>query len=453
MAQRRVVVVGGDAAGMSAASVIRKRQPGTSVVVLERQQVVSFSACGIPYWVSGEVDGLDDLVARTPEEHRANGVDLRLGAECTGIDLAAGTVAVRGPEGDSTVGFDELVIGTGAVPVRPDVPGIECALGVQTAEDGRRILDRLATLTPMEGRRAVVVGGGYIGVEMAEALLRRGMSVVVVDRAPEPMGLLDPEMGARVRQAMERLGIEVRTAHELRAVETSGEGDARRVVTDQGSFDADLVVLGLGVRPRTDLAAAAGLPLGEHGGLRTDDHQRVLEHPGVWAAGDCTEVLDRITGTFLHVPLGTHAAKQGRAVGTNLTGGDLAFEGVVRTALTRVCGLDIARAGLTEHQARAAGFPVEVVTTTGTTAAGYHPDAHEIVVKAVADATDGRLLGMQLVGGVGSGKRIDTVATALWNGMTVRQLAAVDLSYAPPFSPVWDPVQIVARQLSERLAG
>lgn len=446
----RVVVVGGDAGGMSAAAQLRRHRPDpgdVSIVALERGQWTSYSACGIPYWVAGDVEDADRLVARSPHEHRRRGIDVRVGAECTGIDLAAGEVLVRREGTTSRLGFDQLVLATGAEPVRPDVPGIQSAHAVHTIPDGLRVLDRLGALTG--GGRAAVVGAGYIGVEMAEALLRRGLAVTLVGRSPEPMASLDPDMGARVREYLTGLGIEVRTGESATGVETDRQGMPRRLVTDRGGYDVDVVVLGTGVRPATRLAAAAGLPLGEHGGLLTDDRQAVCA--GVWAAGDCTEVHHRVSGRSVHVALGTHANKQGRVVGTNLAGGSLRFPGVVGTAITRVCDLQIARTGLREVQARSLGRDVLAVTKESTSRAGYFPGAAPLAVKVIADRGSGELLGTQIVGHEESAKRIDSAALALWNRMSVRDLAMADLSYAPPFSPVWDPVQIAARALADQL--
>ncbi|PSL02388.1 NADPH-dependent 2,4-dienoyl-CoA reductase/sulfur reductase-like enzyme [Haloactinopolyspora alba] len=451
----RVVVVGGDAAGMSAASQAI-RVAGSSgreleVVALDRGHWTSYSACGIPYWVAGDVDGPEGLVARAPDEHRRNGIDVRMLTEAVAVDLDGRWVEVVDHDGGGRerLGFDQLVLATGAAPVAPDVPGADAAgvFGVQTLDDGDAVIRRLGT----RPRRAVVVGAGYIGVEMAEALTRRGLAVTVVDQAPEPMTTLDPDLGRLVHDAMEGMGIGVVTGARVERFETRGDGGVRAVVTDAGTFDADIVVLGTGVRPATSLAREAGLPLGKSGGVRVDDGLRVPGHDGVWSAGDCVESYDRVSGTWVHVPLGTHANKQGRVLGTNLGGGDDRFPGVVRTAISKVCDLEIARTGLGEADAAAAGFDAVAVTTESTTTAGYFPGAAPMTVKMLAERSTGRLLGAQIVGRAGSAKRIDVCALALWNEMAVGDLAMTDLSYAPPFSPVWDPVQIAARRVADRV--
>jgi NADPH-dependent 2,4-dienoyl-CoA reductase/sulfur reductase-like enzyme len=450
---QRVVVIGGDAAGMSAAATARRRAgERLEVVVVERGPWTSYSACGIPYWVSGAVDGPDTLVARTPEQHRANGIDVRTGTEATAVDVAAGTVTVESDGSQQRLAYDQLVIATGAEPVLPDVPGIDAAgvHGVQTLDDGCRLLDTLGGAGGRAPRRAVVVGGGYIGVEMAEACLQRGLRTTLIDQADEPMGTLDPDLGRRVRQAMQDMGIAMTMGTPIQGVETSADGRVTAVVTPDETYDADVVVLGIGVRARSALARDAGLPLGDSGAIRTQPSMAVPGHPGVWAAGDCVESWDRVRREHVHVPLGTHANKQGRVVGHNLTGGDDVFAGVVGTAITKVCDLEVARTGLTDAMAEAAGREAVSATIDSTTKAGYFPGAEPMTVRLTA-TPDGTLLGAQIVGRTGSALRIDTVATALWGQMSVHDLVDVDLAYAPPFSSVWDPVQVAARALLPKL--
>jgi NADPH-dependent 2,4-dienoyl-CoA reductase/sulfur reductase-like enzyme len=446
----RMVIIGGDAAGMSAASQAKRLAGDTlQVLAFERGAHSSYSACGIPYWVAGDVGDGEQLVARTPEAHRANGIDLRMLTDVEGIDIGAGTVEVR----DLASGrryresFDHLVIATGAVPVRPPLPGCDATgvFGVQTLDDGAALLAGLERLRP---QRAVVIGGGYIGVEMAEALARRQVAVTVVDQAPQPMSTLDPDMGELVHQAMEELGIDVHTGTAVTGFDTDGDSRIRSVLTDGGAVAADVVVLGLGVRPDTALAAQAGLPLGDHGGIRTDMQLRVLGHEQVWAGGDCVEVLNLVSGQYQHVPLGTHANKHGRVIGHNVAGSYATFPGVVGTAVSKVYDLEIARTGLRERDAAHAGFGYVTVTIRSGTRAAYFPGTQRLTVKMTAERHTGRLLGAQIVGNQGSAKRIDTAATALWNHMTVEEMTALDLAYAPPFSPVWDPILVAARQAS-----
>ncbi|MFJ9815527.1 FAD-dependent oxidoreductase [Streptomyces sp. NPDC101151] len=452
--RERLVVIGGDAAGMSAASQARRmRGPDElEIVAFERGHFTSFSACGIPYWVGGDVAERDELIARTPEEHRARGIDVRLRTEVTEIDPDRRAVSARDVDSgaESWTRYDKLVIATGARPIRPDMPGADAAgvHGVQTLDDGQALLD---SLSPGRGRRAVVVGAGYIGVEMAEALINRGFLVTVVNRGQEPMSTLDPDMGRLVHRAMEGLGITMVNDAAVTELLTGEDGWVRAVATDDVEYPADVVVLGIGVRPETALARAAGLPLGGHGGLLTDLAMRVRGHKDIWAGGDCVEVLNLVSGQEQYVPLGTHANKHGQVIGANVGGGYATFPGVVGTAVSKVCDLEIARTGLREKDARRVGLQYETVTIESTSRAGYYPGASLMTVKMLAERRTGRLLGVQIVGREGAAKRVDIAAVALTAGLTVEQMTALDLGYAPPFSPVWDPVLVAARKATSKV--
>ncbi|MFB7514606.1 FAD-dependent oxidoreductase [Streptomyces sp. NPDC056144] len=454
----RLVVIGGDAAGMSAASQARRlRTAGElEIVAFERGHFSSYSACGIPYWVGGNVGTRDELIARSPEEHRARDIDLRMRTEVTAIDVAGRRVRSRDLDAGTEVwtGYDKLVIATGARPLRPPLPGIDApgVHGVQTLDDGQALLDSLE-LTG--GRRAVVLGAGYIGVEMAEALLARGYEVTVLTRGEQPMTTLDPDMGRLVHRAMDGLGITTVVSATVTKILTGADGRVRAVATTDAEYPADVVVLGTGVVPETSLARAAGLPLGESGGLLTDLAMRVRGHEDIWAGGDCVEVLDLVSGRERHIPLGTHANKHGQVIGANVGGDYAVFPGVVGTAVSKVCDLEIARTGLRAKDARAVGLRFVTVTVESTSRAGYYPGAAPMTVKMLAERRTGRLLGVQIVGREGAAKRVDIAAVALTAGMTVEAMTALDLGYAPPFSPVWDPVLIAARKATAavRAAG
>jgi NADPH-dependent 2,4-dienoyl-CoA reductase/sulfur reductase-like enzyme len=452
----RLVVIGGDAAGMSAASQARKRMgpDELEIVAFERGRYTSYSACGIPYWIGGVVEDLDALIARTPEALREGGIDVRTRHEVVAIDLGRREVTARDLDGGGELreGFDQLVYAAGAVPVTPDWARVdgEGVFGVQTLGDGAAVqawLDR-----DPRPRRAVVIGGGYVGVEMAEAMVRRGLDVTLVERSPQPMSTVDPDMGERVGEAIRGLGIEVRVNTGVRGLETAN-GRVSAVVTADGTLPADVVVLGLGVRPNTALAAASGIPLGATGGLCTDLRMRVVgpkgHVDGVWAAGDCVQTVHLLSGRPVHLPLGTHANKQGRVAGINLGGGYATFPGVIGTAVTKVCDLEVARTGLTESEADEAGFRYVTASVESTSRAGYYPGASPMVIKLIAERRTGVLLGAQIVGREEAAKRIDALAIAIWNRMPVEEMTALDLSYAPPFSPVWDPVLIAARKAAD----
>jgi NADPH-dependent 2,4-dienoyl-CoA reductase/sulfur reductase-like enzyme len=456
---RRLVVVGADAAGMSAASqalrVARARGRELDVVAFESTDHTSYSQCGIPYWIAGDVAGADDLVARTADQHRANGIDLRMAAEVTAIDVERQRVEVRHRDGRREhVGYDDLMIATGAEAIHPawagDVPDV---LPVKTLEDGARWRAVLGGDARSAPRRAVVVGGGFIGVEAAESLARRGLETLLVTRSSEPMAhSLDPHMGALVRRGLERAGVEVVTGSEVGSIDRRG-GRVVAACVSGAEHQADVVALAIGVRPRVALATAAGLDVGAHGGLVPDHTQRLGGDPegGLWAAGDCCEVWDRVLEQYWYTPLGTHANKAGRVAGTNLGGGSARFAGSVGTAITRAGDAEVARTGVLASWAREHGWDVEEVTLDSTTAAGYMPQAEPMTVSVVGERGSGRLLGAQIVGGRGAGKRIDIVAMALWSGLTAADVAGADLAYCPPFSPTWDPVQIACRKLAEQL--
>jgi NADPH-dependent 2,4-dienoyl-CoA reductase/sulfur reductase-like enzyme len=381
-------------------------------------------------------------------------MDVRMRHEVTAIDLERREVVARDLEGGGEVRerFDDLMYATGAVPVKPpwaatDAGGV---FGMQTLDDGAALREWLDA--EPQPRRAVVVGGGYIGVEIAEALIQRGLSVTLVEAGDQPMATVDGDMGELVADAMRGLGITIRTGLPVTGLEQR-DGRVSAVVTAEGPMPTDVVVLGLGVRPNAALAEAAGLPIGPTGGVRVDRRMRVPGLTGIWAAGDCVETLHRVSGMPVHVPLGTHANKQGRVAGINLGGGYATFAGVIGTAVTKVCDLEVGRTGLREREAMAAGFEFVSVIAESTNRAGYYPGSRPMTVKLLAERPSGRLLGAQIVGWSEAAKRIDTLAVALWNGMTVDDMTSLDLGYAPPYAPVWDPVLIAARKAVDALAA
>jgi NADPH-dependent 2,4-dienoyl-CoA reductase/sulfur reductase-like enzyme len=435
----RVVIIGGDAGGMAAAGAIRKL-PGVELVAFERGDVTSYSACGIPFFIGGEIDGgIDRLIARSPEQHRRNGVDVRTGHEVMAIDLDRREVEVRHDGTTSRHGFDHLLIGTGGRPVRPPLPGIERTHSVHRLDDA----ERLATLAAESaGKQVVIVGSGYIGVEVAEAFLRRGIRPVVLEQADQPLGILDSDMGARVAAAMVGHGVDLRLGHQVTAFD---DGVVRTMHGGvQVDVPADVVVVGLGIAPNSDLARAAGLELGVKGSIVVDERM-ATSVPGVWAAGDCVQSRHLVSGEAVHMALGTYANKQARVAGINIAGGEAVFPGVLGTAITRIVDTEIAVTGITERDAARLGWHVEVHTIETMTRAHYDPGVADIAVKLVALAGSGRLVGAQIVGGPGAGKRIDTCVVAITAGMLVDDIVDLDLAYAPPFSPVWDPVATAAR--------
>lgn len=444
----RLVIVGGDAAGMSAATQARRRRDASEleIVAFERGPYTSYSACGIPYYVGDTVEELEALIVRSPEAFREeNDIDARIHHDVSAIDLDARKVTVRDLENSTerSEAFDQLVVATGATPIKPDWPGIDAegVFGIQVLEDGVAIRRWVDDEKPS---RAVVVGGGYIGIEMAEALIMRGVQVALLDEARQPMTTLDEDMGAIVAEQMRDMGIEVFLEEKVTGIDQSN-GRASAVATEQRTLPADIVVLGIGVRPNVELAEEAGIEIGESGGIKVNRRMRTSAE-GVWSAGDCAEKFHLVSRKGVAIPLGTHANKEGRVAGINIGGGYESFPGVVGTATSKICDIEVARTGLTESEAAEAGFEFVADTSDSTTRAGYFPDTRPIKTKLVVEKQSGRLLGAQIIGEEGAAKRIDVFATALWNRMTVAEMLNLDLSYAPPFAPVWDPVLIAARK-------
>ena len=446
----RMIVVGGDAAGMSAASQARRRRPADDleIVAFERSSYVSYSACGEAYYVGGYFDDLDRLVVVTPDEFASRDIEVRTRHEVTRIDTEAGKVTVRNLEdgGQASQAYDILVYATGATPIRPPIEGLdlEGVYEMQTLDDAevvRKLVDQGVD-------RAVIVGGGYIGLEMAEAFHHQEIPTAVVTSGPAVLETtLDSDMGELVNERMREMGIAVYTGTEVECL-NGAHGRVRSVDCGRLELPAEVVVLGLGTRPVTELAEQAGIPIGESGAVWVNPRQQTRVE-GVWAAGDCAEAVHRVSQRPVNYHLGTIANKQGRVAGINIGGGYTTFPGVVGTSITKVCDLEIARTGLTSEEAERAGLGFVTATVDSTTTTGYWPEAEKLRLKVLAELVTGRLLGAQIVGGSGAAKRIDVFATALWNGMGTAEMINLDLAYAPPFASVWDPVLIGARKAWE----
>ena len=383
----------------------------------------------------------DRLIARSPEEHERRGIDVRVQTEVTAIDIDRREVHWRdlANGGEGVEGFDRLVYATGAGARRPAIEGLEHGCFLYSPWQAIALGERLPAV-----RRAVVAGGGYIGLEMAEALRRRGAETTLITRAPQVMRPLDGDMAAHVEAALVAEGVDVRTNTELLAIEPRGDGYT--AITSAGEIATDVVVVGLGSVPNADLAETAGIALGETGAVEVD-HAQQTSVEGIYAAGDCAESWHRVMERWVNYHLGTIANKAGRVAGLNVCGREASFPGVVGTAITRICGAEVARTGLSEREAALIGMEVRGQIVETSTRAGYMDDAGTMWTKLTVDALSGRIVGGQIVGAAGAGKRIDTVATAITAGMSLQDLVDLDLAYAPPFSPVWDPVQTAGRVL------
>lgn len=442
------VIIGGDAAGMSAASKAKREAPDLDVIVFEQGEWVSYAACGMPYYVKGEVDELDELVAVEPDTFRdQRDVDLRTGHEVVGIDPTAQTVTVSTDEETFDQPYHSLLIGTGARAIEPPFDGLDLD-GVFTL----RSMDEAAAIqryvSDAKPASAAIVGGGYVGIEMAEALTERGLDVSIYEMLPRTLQPFGEETARTVEDHLREHGVDL---HLDTAVEGFiGEETVAGIEHDGGVDDTDLVIVGVGVAPNVELAEQAGIELGPTGAIATDEYGRT-NYADVYAAGDCAEAENVVTGDPDHVPLALTANRAGRAIGTTVAGDPTETGGTAGTAIVKAFDLGAARTGVLDgERAREAGYDPVSVTIDAPTRPHYYPGGSELTVTLVADRETGEVLGASMVGADGV-KRIDTVATALGSGLTVTELQNLDLAYAPPFSPVWDPVLTAAKVLAGKL--
>ncbi|THF88712.1 NADH oxidase [Deinococcus sp. KSM4-11] len=448
----RIVIVGGVAAGMSAASRAQRFNQRADIVVLDRGDWVSYGACGLPYVLGGDVDGFESLVARTPEQMRARGIGVRLRSEVTGIDAKAATLTVLDRDAGHTVTepYDRLLLATGVSAVVPDWAKTELS-GVHVLKD---IPDGQAIEASLKGaRRACIIGAGYIGLELAENLRARGLSVVLLEKGPEVAGrILDVGYQRRIRQEIEEHEVDVRCATTVTGLTGKG-GRVTGVQTDSGLVRADVVIVAVGVKPSTALAKAAGARIGKTGAVAVNARQETSVD-GIYAAGDNTEATHRVTRRRVHIPLGLTANRMGRVAGVNMAGGDATFPGILGTGIFKTFSLGVARTGLTQADADTLGLKAHSVDVSSTDHAGYYADARPVHVRLTAERGTGRLLGTQIVAHNHlSAKRVDVVAALLQQRATVQDLFDCDLAYAPPFSSVWDVLLVAADRLHREIRG
>ena len=451
MAKRKptFVVIGGVAAGMSAASQIKRRDQRAHVMVFERGHEISYGACGMPYNIADPAREMDDLVVLTPEQARTErGIDLHLDHEVNRLDLAGHVLMVRDNAGKTErhQEFEALVIATGARATRLPLPGFDLpgVTVLRDLADGRQ----LKALLRSQPRRAAIIGAGYIGMEMAHVLRERGLEVVVIEKMPQILPGWHADSVSVVEDALARNRVEVHTGASVVEAQAGTDGKVVAVVTDAGRHQADLVLVATGVRPNVTLAAAAGLRIGASGAIWVNQYQQTSD-PTVWAAGDCSESYHRVLRKNTWIPLGTTANKQGRIAGANALGANTRFAGIVGTAGFQVFDLEVARSGLTLDKAREEGFEPVAVTIRQRSRALAYPGGGPVQVTLIADGPSGLLLGGEVVGSEGAALRVNILATALAAHMTVADLQNLDLVYAPPFAPVWDPVLVAANQLAK----
>ncbi len=451
-----LVAVGGSDAGISAALRAHEVEPEADVTVIAADAFPNFSICGIPYYVSGEVARWQNLAHRTRADLEAAGMGLRLDTTARRIDVDARKLLVTGPDGaDDVISYDQLIVGTGAVPVRPPIAGLD-ELG---PGDGVHLLhsmgDTFALMRTLEDHQpasAVIVGAGYIGLEMADALTTRGLLVTQIEQLPQVLPTVDPELGSLVNAELNRREVKVLTGTTVRAVSKAPAGQdghlevsAATATGEPVSCFADLVLVVVGVRPDTELAVSAGAKLGPRGAIAVDREMRT-GLPGIFAAGDCVVTHHRLLGDT-YLPLGTTAHKQGRVAGENACGGRREFAGSLGTQVVKIFDQAAARTGLRDHEARAAGYNPVTVGSEADDHKAYYPGSHRIAMRFTGDRQTGRLLGVQLFGSKDAeiAKRVDIVATAIFHNMTVDGLSDLDLSYTPPLGSPWDAVQIGAQ--------
>jgi len=451
---QRVVIVGGVAGGASCATRLRRLDERADIVMFDRGPHVSFANCGLPYFVGNVIaDEQKLLVASSESFHQRFNIRVHTRHEVTAIDRAACTVHVRDLDGQRAfdVPYDALVLAPGAAPIHPPMPGIDLPgiFAVRTIPDSVKIR---AWLDAYQPRHALVVGGGFIGLEMAENLAHRGLHVTILEKLPQVMPPLDPEMAQPVADHLHAQGVTLHLGDGLARFEP--DGGAVVAITESGlRIAAGLVILAIGVRPETGLAVAAGLPLGERGGILVDAHMRTPD-PRIWAVGDAVEVTDVVTGQEIILPLAGPANRQGRLAAESIAGRPRAFRGVQATAVVGVFGLTAATTGASEKGLRRAGVGAfQTVHLHPGHHAGYYPGAQPIHLKLLFRVPDGRVLGAQAVGREGVERRIDVIATAIQMGATVRDLAEAELCYAPQFGSAKDPVNLAGMVASNHLDG
>ncbi len=447
----RIIVIGGVAAGMSAASQAKRRDSQAEVIALERGPYVSYGACGMPYNIGDSDRDMHDLVVITPSQFRhKRGIDVRVRHEVLAIDIQTKRVKVHDhtESHDYELAYDKLVVATGAAALKPPLVGIDLpgVFLLRELTDGEAIKSYIAQTG---ARRAVIVGAGYIGMEMAEVLTQRGLAVTVLERAAQVLPGFEPVIADIVADALVRHGVQVITGVDVTGIQR--DDDQLTVHTGSKPIAADLVLVAVGVRPNVALARTAGIALGATGAIAVDDHQRTnLAH--VYAAGDCAEAYHRVLQQPVYIPLGTTANKQGKVAGANAAGAELAFAGIVGSAAFKVFDLEVARTGVGAAEIQQHGLEVISAVSHHSSRGLHYAGAAKITTVMFAARASGKLVGAQMVGADTVAKRMDVLATALHADMSLAQIEALDLSYAPPFAPVYDPILIAAGVTRKALA-
>ena len=450
--KKRLLVIGGVAAGPKVAAKARRGDPDMEIVVYQEEDEISYAGCGLPYYISGVIGERDDLISRTPGKFALEGIRILKNRRIENIDVQNHVIfGQKIGSGESfTDHYDRLVIATGAYPIRPKIEGIDLnnIFYLRSIFDADAIFERILTENI---RNVVIAGGGYIGLEMAESLIHRGKNVTIVELAPQILTLFDEDFAGILRQYLEKKGVKVFTSEGIKALRGK-EGKVTHVQTVSREIEADAVLMSLGIRPQVELAKQAGLRIGETGAIWINEKMETSAE-GIYAAGDCVETNHLITGKKVWIPLGSTANKQGRVVGVNVCGGNATFPGVMGTTVFKTFDFNVAKTGLNMREAEKEGFhPIQAIVR-GHDRAHYYPGRKESTLKVIADKETGRILGGQAIGEGPSDKFIDILAMALHAKMTCRELGNADLAYAPPFSPVLSPIIVAANVIMNKLEG
>jgi NADPH-dependent 2,4-dienoyl-CoA reductase/sulfur reductase-like enzyme/rhodanese-related sulfurtransferase len=445
----KLLIIGGVAGGATAAARARRISEAAEITVLERGPYVSYANCGLPYFVSRDIEKRSKLLLQTPEGFESRyGVKVLVETEALEIDRAGKRVRVRGPAGESWIPYDSLILAQGGTPVIPAVPGVDepCVFQMWTVPDMDRIHAFIESTKPAT---AVIAGGGFIGLEMAEAFVQRGIATTVVELLPRVMSVIDPEFGGLIEARLAANDVRVVTGTGVKAVHA---GQHEVELGDGARVPADVVLFSVGVRPELGLARQAGLAVGSAGGLQVDKHLRTSD-PHIWAAGDMNEIVHKVSGRPVRIPLAGPANRQGRIAASNALGGRMRYAGALGSSVVKVFDATAAWTGLTEKASRDAGFDVGTAIVVKEHHAGYYPGAKDMVLKIVYDRKNAQLLGAQAFGEAGIEKRIDAAAVALQGRLTLHDLAEVDLAYAPPYGSANDPLNVAAFVGENDLSG
>lgn len=441
---QKLVIIGGVAAGMSAAAKARRVKPDLDIIVYTDDEYISYAGCGLPYFIGGKIKSRENLLARSIADFAGQNIMVKTLMRAEEIKPETGKVLVRDLQNKLTFedNYDHLVIATGAHPFIPSFEGIQLngIFALRTIQDSLRIKEFLLQHRP---QKAAVIGGGYIGLEMVENLLEHGCQVSLIEKAPHIIPNMDEDMALVLSQYLESKGVEIHTGETITGF--IGNESVTGIYTNRGQIDADFVLLSIGVQPNSEIAAAAGVELGIKNAIRVNAKMESSKER-IYAAGDCATANHRLSGREVYIPMGTTANKQGRVAGENAAGRNTSFNGVLGTGIARVMEMEISRTGLSESECQALGINYISKRIKSKTAAHYCPVSGDIHVKLIINQSNHHLIGAQIIGYTGAAMRIDMLATAITVGSTIEELIDMDLAYSPPFSPVWDPILVALNQ-------